>query len=81
VLIGYDPAIVQNRVKITTGRGVEFSPQIEVIKIEALEKVREDFPVLCHTLPPSTNVDGLLGLDFFRGTFLSIDLVSGSVYV
>ena len=81
ILIGYDPAVAQNRVQVTTGSGVEFAPRIEIIKIEALERVRENFPIICHTLPPSTNVDGLLGLDFFRGTYLSIDLVSGSVKV
>ncbi|MDI6792781.1 MAG: hypothetical protein QME81_07955, partial [bacterium] len=50
VLIGYDPAIVQDRVKITTGSGVEFAPRIEIIKIEALQKPRENFPIICHTL-------------------------------
>ena len=79
IFIGYDPAIVQDRVQVTTGSGVEFAPRIKIIKMEALEKVRENFPLICHTLPPSANVDGLLGLDFFRGTYLSIDLISGLV--
>ena len=81
ILIGYDPAIVHDRVQVTTGSGVVFAPRIEIIKIEALERVREKFPIICHTLPHSANVDGLLGLDFFRGTHLSIDLVYGSVNV
>ena len=76
-LIGYDPAVVQNRVQVTTGSGIEFAPPIEVIKIEALERELENFTIICHTLPPSANVDGLLGLDFFRGTRLTIDLISG----
>ena len=81
ILIGYDPAIVQDRVQITTGSGVEFCPRVEILKIEALKRVQKNFPLICHTLPPSANVDGLLGLDFFRGTYLSIDLVTGSVNV
>ena len=81
VLIGYDPAIVQDRIKVTTSSGVEFAPRIEITRIEALEYVRENFPVICHTLPTSANVDGLLGLDFFRGTYLNIDLISGLVKV
>ncbi len=81
ILIGYDPAIVQDRVHVTTGSGVEFAPRITMFKIEVSGRVLQDFPVICHTLPPSTNVDGLLGLDFFRGTYLNIDLVSGSVNV
>jgi hypothetical protein len=81
VLLGYDPAIVQDRVQVTTGSGVEFAPRIKVMKIEALGKIHEYFPLLCHTLPPTAGVDGLLGLDFFRGTFLTIDLISGKVNV
>jgi len=81
VLLGYDPAIVEDRVQVTTGSGVEFAPRINVIKIESLGRVRENFPLICHTLPPSAGVDGLLGLDFFRGTYLTIDLISGIVNV
>lgn len=81
VLLGYDPAIVQDRVQVTTGSGVEFAPRIKVVRIEALGRVREHFPLICHTLPPTAGVDGLLGLDFFRGTNLTIDLVSGAVNV
>jgi predicted aspartyl protease len=81
VLLGYDPAIVEDRVQVTTGSGVEFAPRIKVIKIEALGRAQEHFPLLCHTLPPTAGVDGLLGLDFFRGTYLTIDLISGIVNV
>jgi predicted aspartyl protease len=81
VLLGYDPAAVQNRVQVTTGSGVEFAPIIEIQRIEALERILEKFPIICHTLPSSANVDGLLGLDFFRGTRLEIDLASGSVII
>ena len=34
---------------------------------------RAEFSVLGHTLTPSTEVDGLLGLDYFRGLSLTID--------
>lgn len=81
VLIGYDPAVVKDRIHITTGSGIEFAPRLKFIKIEALKKVRKNFPIICHTLPPSANVDGLLGLDFFRGTNLNIDLTSGEIIV
>ena len=61
VLLGYDPASVEERTQVTTGSGVEFAPKIIIRRIEALERSFDDFPVLCHTLPPSTTVDGLLG--------------------
>ena len=50
-----------------------------VLKIVAVGHVRSGFSVLGHTLPPSTGVDGLLGLDFFRGQNLTIDFRTGQV--
>lgn len=50
-------------------------------RVEALGQERRDFPVLCHTLPPSATVDGVLGLDFFRGQRLMVDLRAGVVMV
>ena len=35
--------------------------------------------VVCHNLPPSITVDGVLGLDFFRGRRLVIDLYEGII--
>ena len=79
VLLGYDPAIALERVQMTTGSGVAFAPRVIVEKIEALGQERRNFPVLCHTLPPSATVDGVLGLDFFRGQRLIVDLRVGLV--
>jgi len=53
VALGYDPALARDRVQVTTGSGVEFTPQVLLEKIAALGKIRTDFPVLTHTLPPS----------------------------
>ncbi len=79
MIIGYDPAIVKERVHMTTGSGVEFAPPIMVRKIEALSIIKEHFRIICHTLPPTARVDGLLGLDFFRNTRLNIDYISGKI--
>jgi hypothetical protein len=77
--MGYDPAAVGPRLQVTTGSGVEFVPQVSVEKVQALGNERRNFAVLCHTLPPSTTVDGVLGLDFMRGRRLVVDLRLGSV--
>lgn len=77
VLLGYDPAIISDRVQMTTGSGLEFVPRIIIRKLEGLGKKRKNFPALRHTLPPSTTVDGVLGLDFFRGNKLILDLRRG----
>jgi len=64
---------------MTTGSGVEYAPLLLVRRVEALGQGRTDFPVVAHTLPPSASVDGLLGLDFFRGQILNLDFRTGVV--
>jgi len=78
ILLGYDPAVSQERIRITTGSGVEFTSKIHVKKIEIVGRTLENFPILCHTLPPTSSIDGVLGLDFFRGMSLMIDLKKGT---
>jgi predicted aspartyl protease len=77
--LGYDPAAQPDRLQITTGSGVEFVPRVSVSKIAALGQARTALPVLCHTLPPSAGVDGLLGLDFFRGQELIVNFRTGQI--
>ena len=79
VSIGYDPALSSDRVQITTGSGVEFVPRLIVKRLVALGSEQTDFSVLCHTLPPSAGVDGLLGLDFLRGNTLRVDFKEGAI--
>ena len=81
VAVGYDPATAEERTEVTTGSGVEFAAKVSIDEILALEQRRVDFPVLAHTLPPSAGVDGVLGLDFFRGLILTIDFHEGRVTV
>ena len=77
VAIGYDPAVAPGRTRVTAGSGVEFVANVPVEKIEALGHPRTAFPFLCHTLPPSAGVDGLLGLDSLRGHRVEINLRAG----
>lgn len=79
VAAGYDPSLSLQRVQVTTGSGVEFAAKISLVKISALGQGRTDFPVLCHTLPPSAGVDGVLGLDFLRGHVLTLDFQKGEI--
>jgi len=81
ILLGYDPATSLHRIQVTTGSGVELCPRVTVQRLEALGKSINDFSVLSHTLPPTSQVDGLLGLDFFRGFQISIDFRSGTITV
>lgn len=79
VLLGYDPASVEERIQITTGSGIEFAPRVRINRVESLGKAAVSLSVLCHTLPASATVDGLLGLDFFRGCCLMIDFAKGRI--
>lgn len=79
VAVGYDPALAPDRFQVTTGSGVEFVPRIPLDKVVTLGQERQGFPVLAHTLPPSAGIDGLLGLDFFRGQTLTIDFRAGEI--
>jgi hypothetical protein len=57
------------------------SSLINLRRIKALGESRSGFGVLCHTLPPSASVDGLLGLDFLRKKELKIDFRKGTIDV
>lgn len=76
-ILGYDPDTASEKQQITTASGVEHVPRIMVEELQALGQERPGFPVLCHTLPPSARVDGLLGLDFLRGRRLVLDFRKG----
>ena len=56
VFLGYDPAIVSERIQMTTGSGVEFVPRVIIERIEGLRQERQYFPVLCHNMPPGATV-------------------------
>jgi hypothetical protein len=66
-------------VQVTTGSGAVFVPRLSVSRFRALGQERTAFPVLAHTLPPGTGVDGVLGLDFLRGFALTIDFRTGQI--
>ena len=79
VKIGYDPALAPDRIQVTTGSGMEYLPRLQVAQFRALRQVRTNFSILSHALPPSATIDGLLGLDFFRGQKLIVDFRQGSI--
>jgi predicted aspartyl protease len=81
ILLGYDPAASSDRIRVTTGSGIEFCPRVKIRQIEALGRSVGDFLILSHTLPPTSQVDGLLGLDFFRGCRLIIDFSNGTIAI
>jgi hypothetical protein len=79
IAIGYDPAADVFPAKVTTASGVVFVDHVKLRKFTALGQEWTDFEVLCHALPPSMSVDGVLGLDFLRGHVLTIDFRAGQI--
>ncbi len=77
VFLGYDPAAAAEMVKIVTGSGEVMAPRLAVSRVAALGQERLAFPIVCHALPPATQLDGLLGLDFLRGHRLVVDFRAG----
>ena len=79
VSLRYDPTATNNRVQVTMGATVEYSPVVQIDRIDALGKSAKSLDILAHTLPPSAGIDGVLGLDFLRGRKLAIDFVDGTI--
>ncbi|MDQ3813112.1 MAG: retroviral-like aspartic protease family protein [Armatimonadota bacterium] len=77
--LGYDPTLAPERFEITMGSGIGLVTVVSVDRIVALGQEHTNFPVLCHTLPPSVEVDGVLGLDFLRGHVLTVDFINGEI--
>jgi hypothetical protein len=79
ILAGIDPALAQQRIQAATASGVVFAPRLPVQRLIGLGQGRLAFPVIALTLPPHVGVDGLLGLDFYRGQTLKIDFRTGLI--
>jgi hypothetical protein len=75
--IGYDPDAATDLVRMTTGSAVEMASRLMVNRLSALGRHAIGLRVLAHDLPTQAAVDGLLGLDFFRGFLLTIDFRAG----
>jgi predicted aspartyl protease len=79
--VGYTHKDFQETLMITTGSGKEQSHLLQVRSIEGLGIVKRNFSILAFQLPVTTFVEGLLGLDFFRGRRLTINFSDGSIEV
>jgi len=77
--LGYELSADAEGSRIVTGSRVEFAPEITIVKFSALRQQRQNFSVLAYDLPVEAGVDGVLGLDFFRGQNLNIDFRNGLI--
>ena len=77
--IGYRRDQAAGRFQARTAGGGIQTGVVRVARFSAFHQVHVDFPVLWLPLPPAARIDGLLGLDFFRGRRLSFDFARGRV--
>lgn len=76
-LLGYNPTLSRRRVQIATASGVETAPLLTLEAVEVVGHRIPDMDVVCHDLPPETQVSCLLGLNFLRHFDIDLHLKSG----
>ena len=62
---------------IITGSGRVSAPTVVVPFIEIAGLKQFNFPIVAFDFPRGAGISGVLGLDFFRGTKLTLDFNSG----
>jgi len=75
--LGYDPAISDERISITTASTVEKVPLITLDEINVLGHPKKKVKVAIHDLPPKSRVDGLLGLSYLNNFNLKLMFKEG----
>ena len=75
--LGYDPASSTERIPLTTASGVEIVPLITLESVSLLGRKVDNVKAVCHDLPPTSHIDGLLGLSYFRNSRLKLDFKEG----
>ena len=79
IAVGYEPDASPDRIQVAMGNGIESVPRLPLNRLSGLGEHRLGLAVLAHTLPPATGIDGLLGLDFLRGSVLTVDFQTGQI--
>lgn len=77
--LGYDPEASSEQSRIITGSQSEIVSHLKLAKFSVLGQQRNSFDVCCYDLPQATGIDGVLGLDFFRGLNLNLDFRNGLI--
>ena len=62
--LSYDTHHPLRSIRIVAANGIIVAPMVVASWLHCLGQRIEDFPVVAHTLPAGTFVDGLLGMDF-----------------
>ena len=79
--IGYTPVDSFEDVPIQTVSGSSLAYGYHIDNIMALGLQKRNFYVISHPMPSGSGIDGLLGLDFFENTRLTIDFKTAEIIV
>jgi predicted aspartyl protease len=71
--IGYKPENCIRTVHTVTASKTETAYEFEIDNIMAIGLIRRNFNIISRSLPVELGIDGLLGLNFFKNTELTID--------
>ncbi len=77
--IGYNLTTATQPIQVITASGIQQAFLTTVSKVNALGLDRLNLPVIAHLLPAGCQVDGLLGLDFFQNTILTINFRTNEI--
>jgi hypothetical protein len=77
--LGFDINQPNRRTQMATGSAVASVRVFVLTRFGALGQNQFLFPVIGHTPPSGSGIDGLLGLDFLRDQVLTIDFRSGQI--
>ena len=65
------------KIRTVIGSGTAYEHKIDAISVLGVTK--RDFNILEHPMPEDAGADGLLGLDFFESTSLTIDFILSEI--
>ena len=77
--LGATPEVLRGSVSVATAKGLQESPRVKLDKISSMGKTIKGFEVLCHDLPPTARVQGLLGVNFLQHFKMVINYKRGYV--
>jgi clan AA aspartic protease (TIGR02281 family) len=76
-IIGYDPAVVEEREEIVTANGIIEVPRLKIEKISIGDIEATNVDVIGHDIPEMVGIKGLLGLSFIKNFRTVIDFKEG----
>ncbi len=63
VIVGYTPHTTKRTIEILTASGSEWTPLLQIASLRFLGCEVKNLDVVSHALPPTSPVEGLLGLN------------------